>query len=245
LYFFYSTTKTKQMSEVEQNVFSDLANNYQLKTLKLDILYRDDYNGRASAFLVSSYLLVKTHPFYIWGDSRKHTFYGRAYTYDVFKEQPIFKATVTDTLDIFHELYANAAVFNELLQKLGVGDNFRLRGIDFVKSDQQVFEDVYKSMSRGQLIEPIHGCLRYQNVYWILHIHEKIDFTEAQTEEDRQQYAGIIMLDEYFESLNLHDNFEYESSVQVCEPNLKISIGKVYSSDGHAITIGYLVPHSN
>jgi hypothetical protein len=239
------------MSEVEQNVFSDLVNNYQLKTLKLDIPYRDDYNGRASAFLVSSYLLVKTHPFYICGDA---TFYGRAYTYDVYNEQdisapsptPILKATVTDTLDIFHELYSSAAVFDELLQKLAVGDNyFHLRGIEFVKSDQQGFEDVYKSMSRGQLMQPIHGCLRYQNVYWILHIYEEIDFTEARTEEDRRQYAGIIMLDEYFESLNLHENFEYEASVEICELNLKLSTGKVYSSDGHAITIGYLMPHSN
>ena len=55
----------------------------QLRRIKLNINYRDDYNGRPFAEIIDNFLIAITHPFYCWEEEK----YGRCYRFDLFDLQ--------------------------------------------------------------------------------------------------------------------------------------------------------------
>lgn len=223
---------------------------YELKTLELTSPYRDDFNGRPCAYLVGPYLLVKTHPFYLWGDCRKKQVYGRAYNYDVMLEsqvsnsgpQPevILKVLVTDLVDTLHEFYSSPTVFNGLLERLSQAVDFTYLDVAFTKTDASGYQAVYKSMLNSELEKPTSGCLKYQNEYWILSLHN-----EPNWDIDNPTYTGLESLDEFFRSKEIISaEQEYVHEVFLCDTNLKHEIGKVYTSCGEII-VAYLTAHRN
>lgn len=233
-------------------LFTHYDNMYELKTLELTSSYRDDENGRPCAYLVGPYLFVRTHPFYIWGDVRKNQVYGRAYKYEVMLESQVskndetvpkafLKALVTDMIDTLYEFYASPEIFNGLLEKLDQGGDFTHNSVTFTQTDFAGYQQVYKSMADSKLTKPVAGCVEYQKQFWILSLLTKPDWDAHET----PTYSELRSLDEYFRSKEIIiGECEYENGVFLCDTNVRLEIGRVYSNFGE-ITIAYLTAHRN
>lgn len=135
-----------------------------MKHIKVEIDFRQDYNGRPKAIRSGSDLFLVVHPFYCW----EQPHYGRVYSYHSLSG-----------LDFFAIIYDYSRALEEHLDTvLASAKNKHSFTIDLKDEDREreiftvITKKKYKIGSRrmesGDLPDGCMGFMKYQDTYWLI-----------------------------------------------------------------------------
>lgn len=165
--------------------------------------YRDDYNGRPDAIISGNHILLVTHPFYCFANTR----YGRCYRYNVISKE-CYKFIDVDFYTFNNYLHRRSYieysdVFDRNLETImnylssdnhgnllfACIDKYNVTYICFVPINNSVsFDDLVGKMESGKISDIIAGFVRYDNrIYTIYH------FTKDQMDEPNTENGKDIL----------------------------------------------------
>lgn len=167
------------------------------------INYRDDFNGRPKSIIAGDHILLVTHPFYCFADSR----YGRCYRYNVIsKEHHKFIDVDFYTFDDYYYCHSyidysdvfclNLETIMNYLSDDNNGnllfaciDKHNVSFICFVPINKSVMlDDLVNEMEAGKISDIIAGFVRYnKKIYTIYH------FTKEQMKEPNENNNTTIL----------------------------------------------------